>query len=274
MKLSIITINYNNASGLKKTLDSVVAQTWYDFEHIIVDGGSTDNSVSKIQEYANTYSNRFAIRWISELDTGVYNAMNKGIRMAKGEYCLFMNGGDCFSSIDTLKSLDLSDATVDLLIGYSIEDQTGRELKYKLDRLSLLEIMQHGISHQAMFVKRKLFDKIGYYSEDLRVLADCEFLFKCVLENITFENTGKCVALVEPGGLSNTMLDQMRLEGKKIKRVLPNSISEDYQFILAQKDSFVVAKAWMRKTYGLYVFYSKINKIWNKLIKKDNGNKR
>ena len=201
----------------------------------------------------------------------IYNAMNKGIRMAEGEYCLFMNGGDCINNVDTLELLGLSNAKEDLLIGYSIEDQTGREIKYKLDRLSLLEIMQYGISHQAMFVKRKLFDKIGYYSEDLKVLADCESLFKCALENITFKNTGKCVALVEPGGLSNTMLEQIRIEGEKIKRVLPNSISEDYRFILAQKDSYDVAKTWMKKTYHMYVLYSKINKMWNKLLKKIYG---
>lgn len=271
MKLTIITINYNNAKGLIRTLDSVAEQIWIDFEHIIIDGGSQDNSVNIIHEYVDKYSEKYPIKWISEPDTGVYNAMNKGVKMAVGEYCLFMNSGDCILSNNTLKQVNLHECHSDLVVGYSIEEKTNRKIKYNLRRLSLLEVMQFGISHQATFVKRELFDKIGYYSEDLRVLADCEFLFKCALENITFENTGKCVALVEPDGLSNTMLDQIRVEGKKIKRVLPNSISEDYQSILAQKDSYDVAKTWMKKTYYLYVFYSKINKMWNKLLKKIYG---
>ena len=99
MKLSIITINYNNAVGLKKTLDSVAAQTYTDFEYIIVDGASTDGSVDIIREYENALASRPSplashLKWISEPDTGIYNAMNKGIRLAHGEYTLMLNSGD------------------------------------------------------------------------------------------------------------------------------------------------------------------------------------
>ena len=95
MKLSIITINYNNAAGLKKTLDSVAAQTYTDFEHIIVDGASTDGSVDEIIAYSQSpIANRHKIIWLSEPDTGIYNAMNKGIKKASGDYLLFLNSGD------------------------------------------------------------------------------------------------------------------------------------------------------------------------------------
>ena len=91
MKFSIITINYNNVEGLRNTIKSVVNQTYTDYEFIIIDGGSTDGSVEVIKEYANiiTY-------WVSEPDKGIYNAMNKGIEVANGEYLNFMNSGDCF----------------------------------------------------------------------------------------------------------------------------------------------------------------------------------
>ena len=132
MKLSIITINYNNAEGLRKTLASVAAQTFRDFEHIIVDGGSTDDSVDIIRQYADNEAIRLegykAIRsenskadnlassphhlitsspitWISEKDKGVYDAQNKGIRLAHGEYCYFLNAGDTFCADDVLERM-------------------------------------------------------------------------------------------------------------------------------------------------------------------------
>ena len=89
MILSIITINYNNSDGLQRTIESVLSQTWTDFEWIVIDGGSTDGSLDIIKKHASHFS-----FWCSEPDTGIYNAMNKGITHAKGEYLNFMNSGD------------------------------------------------------------------------------------------------------------------------------------------------------------------------------------
>ena len=86
MKLSIITINYNNAIGLKKTIESIVEQTYHEFEYIVIDGGSNDDSKKVILENQNNISD-----WCSEKDAGIYNAMNKGILKATGEYLLFLN---------------------------------------------------------------------------------------------------------------------------------------------------------------------------------------
>ena len=135
MKLSIITITYNNAEGLRRTIQSVQSQTFRDFEHIIVDGRSTDGSVEVIREYADNEAirpegykatrqekngkaddtlpnrpiasspNRHEICWISEKDRGVYDAQNKGIRLAHGEYCYFLNAGDTFCADDVLERI-------------------------------------------------------------------------------------------------------------------------------------------------------------------------
>jgi glycosyltransferase involved in cell wall biosynthesis len=98
VKLSIITINKDNARGLEKTIQSVMGQTYNDFEYIVIDGASSDDSVDIIKRYADrmTY-------WVSEPDTGIYNAMNKGIRKAQGEYCLFLNSGDVLINSNSLK---------------------------------------------------------------------------------------------------------------------------------------------------------------------------
>lgn len=101
MLLSIITINYNNAEGLCKTMESVLAQTYTDIEYIIIDGASTDGSVDVIRKLAT----RPTIKWVSEKDSGIYNAMNKGIRMATGEYCQFLNSGDMLAADDVTERM-------------------------------------------------------------------------------------------------------------------------------------------------------------------------
>ena len=124
MLLSIITINYNNAEGLRKTLASVASQTYPHIEHIIVDGGSTDNSLEVIREYESSFASRLCgvpenargdlgcssplasrLKWLSEKDTGIYNAMNKGIRIATGEYCQFLNSGDMLAADDVTERM-------------------------------------------------------------------------------------------------------------------------------------------------------------------------
>lgn len=100
MKLSIITVNYNDAKGLQRTIESVLCQTFHDYEFIVIDGGSTDGSVEVIKRYE-----KYIDYWVSEQDGGIYPGMNKGLRQAKGEYVNFMNGGDCYHSSDVLEKI-------------------------------------------------------------------------------------------------------------------------------------------------------------------------
>lgn len=93
MKYSIITVNLNNANGLKETIDSIVNQTCCDYEYLIIDGGSTDDSLSIIKQYKDQID-----YWVSEPDKGIFNAMNKGINVSHGDYLIFMNSGDCFNN--------------------------------------------------------------------------------------------------------------------------------------------------------------------------------
>ena len=97
MKFSIITINYNNKDGLEMTINSVLGQSFQGFEYIIIDGGSTDGSIDIIKKYESRID-----YWVSEPDNGVYNAMNKGIRKATGDYINFMNSGDAYHSSSAL----------------------------------------------------------------------------------------------------------------------------------------------------------------------------
>ena len=120
MTLSIITINYNNLEGLRKTIDSVISQTWHDFEWIIIDGGSTDGSKELIEETAKQLaSSDFnpLSYWCSEPDKGIYNAMNKGVAVAKGQYCIFMNSGDCFYDKNVVKDIIEANISEDIVTG-------------------------------------------------------------------------------------------------------------------------------------------------------------
>ncbi len=114
MRYSIITINYNNRDGLRKTIESVVNQSCRDIEYIVIDGGSTDGSVEVIEEYAGKID-----YWVSERDKGIYNAMNKGLAQAHGEYLNFMNSGDCFHDNDVLINLP-QDADEDIIFGKAL----------------------------------------------------------------------------------------------------------------------------------------------------------
>ena len=146
VKLSIITVNLNNLEGLKRTYESVVCQTFTDYEWIVIDGGSTDGS----REFIEQHQDKFAY-WCSEPDKGIYNAMNKGIVRAKGEYLNFMNSGDCFACEETLAGVFGRERTADILYGYvavddvSILTEASRLMK---QNIYWFDLIVHTFPHQ------------------------------------------------------------------------------------------------------------------------------
>jgi glycosyltransferase involved in cell wall biosynthesis len=170
MKLSIITVNKNNAAGLERTIQSVINQTYPNFEYIIIDGDSTDGSAEVLKK------NETKIRyWVSEPDTGIYNAMNKGIQKAQGEYCLFLNSGDYLIDESTLTTVfDELSHTEDAGIYYTDCMAT----KYPFIAPKSIEVnylIVHNLNHQNSLIKRSLFLEHGLYSEKYRIAADYEF---------------------------------------------------------------------------------------------------
>ena len=112
MQFSVITINFNNGEGLRHTIDSVISQTCHDYEYIIIDGGSTDDSVNVIKLFSDKID-----YWVSEKDRGIYHAMNKGVNLAHGQYCIFMNSGDCFYDSSVLEQFKNIGMEEDIIIG-------------------------------------------------------------------------------------------------------------------------------------------------------------
>ena len=207
MNLSIITINYNNLSGLRKTVESVLLQTYDDFEYIIVDGASTDGSQDYLREIEKKW-NRPTIRLhiISEPDKGIYNAMNKGIRMACGEYLQFLNSGDSLVEPTTLKDVFALYRTADVVYGNRIDVyDTGKTEAHQMpQQITAFFLRNSMISHQASFIRRTLFEKVGMYREDLKYASDWEFYLKAFVQhNATSEYLDKFVVYFDRGGISS-----------------------------------------------------------------------
>lgn len=225
MRYSVITINFNNRDGLLKTIESVVGQTCKDFEYIVIDGGSTDGSRELIESYDKeiTY-------WISEPDKGIFNAMNKGIAQAVGDYLIFMNSGDYFYDSNVLETV-LPHLTADILQGSSYNKAKGC-FYYCTDGADTMRNMYaSGLNHQACFIRRSLFDGC-LYDENYRIISDWLFFIrKLVIENCSFANIPVMVSYLEGGGVSETMTAKNFSErAKAMKELFPKRIIDDYEY--------------------------------------------
>ncbi|RZJ49551.1 MAG: glycosyltransferase [Flavobacterium sp.] len=200
-KISIITVNLNNLSGLQKTVKSILSQTFKEFEFIIVDGNSTDGSKEYIQEVSENLS-----QWISEPDKGIYNAMNKGIRMAKGEYLCFLNSGDIFLDNSTLEKVHskLSEEA-DIYYGDVVWDQVNKKRIIPAPKkLSYPFLLTHNVNHQSCFIKKTLFDDIFYYNENFHIISDWEFLIYAVCKKqIPTKHLEMTVSVYDASGISS-----------------------------------------------------------------------
>ena len=229
--LSIITINRNNAAGLRKTIESVVNQTFTDFEYIIIDGASTDESVNIIKEYADKID-----YWVSEPDKGIYNAMNKGILKAKGEYLLFLNSGDWLYSVHTLNSIQNLLSKHEIIAG-NIQ-KTDNSIDHSPNQLFIRNLLQKNIPHQAMFIKKSLFIEHGLYNEDFKILSDFQFNLKMALLGKTYCYLNEIISNYDTTGVSSNddyykiMLEE---ENKIIESLLSISILNDYKYLLNNK---------------------------------------
>lgn len=176
--LSVITVNYNNEIGLERTITSVISQKFTDFELIIIDGGSTDKSVDIIKKHSNKIS-----YWISEKDKGVYNAQNKGIKLAKGEYCLFLNSGDYLIDIEVLNKVFSNNHSADILYGELIFNFKYKVLRKLPEKITLSYLFNDNMWHPASFIRKSLFDRIGPYNENYEIAADYDFFFNAIIMN-------------------------------------------------------------------------------------------
>lgn len=229
MKLSIITINYNNKVGLQKTIDSVTSQTFKTFEWIIIDGGSTDGSKELIEKYTQhiTY-------WVSEPDKGIYNAMNKGIKVAKGEYLLFLNSGDYFNEDNIIERVIYTEFVADVVYGSSVMvwNKDYRTIwDMPIENVTGKLFFEGSLLHQASFIRRNLFDKFGNYDETYMIAADWKFFTKAIVfGNSTVQRLPFTTAVYGVDGISTRRKDIDSEERKRgIGELWPPLIYKDYE---------------------------------------------
>lgn len=210
MKLSIVTINYNNADGLRKTMESVFAQTCKEFEYIVIDGASTDGSVEIIKEYAQKAESQEprvkSVIWTSEPDTGIYNAMNKGVRKATGEYVLMLNSGDYLVDEHVIERIIPELDGTDIVQGNNIEERANgvyRNRGYGKSDIDLFDIMKGHFLHQSSFCRRDLFERHGYFDESYKMSADTKFFMICLgKKDASFKYVDIDVANYDMSGIS------------------------------------------------------------------------
>ena len=211
MKFSIITVNYNNREGLEQTIKSVANQTYRDYEFIVIDGGSTDGSADVLRQYDKdiTY-------WVSEPDKGIYQAMNKGIQRATGDYLNFMNSGDAYYADDVLQQVADSATDADILTGrdyhYSERRQQGHA-SILPSRLTMATFFVATLDHQSSFIRRSLFDGNPYREEDYRLVSDWIFFTEQVVDRqCSVQLLPIIVCRREEGGLSEQQRERNRSE--------------------------------------------------------------
>lgn len=224
MLLSIITINYNNCDGLRKTIDSVVTQTFKDFEWIVIDGGSTDGSKELIEQYAGSMA-----YWVSERDRGIYNAMNKGIAQAKGDYLLFLNSGDWLYNSTSLERSLAHEFDADVMYGDCMYYYGSTEgLRRCPSPLTFEFLYRSSLSHCACFIRREPLSNVGY-NEEYRIVSDLEFWIQLALQNGTFSRLDEVVSVFDTTGISSTNHELDKAERKQMfSRYVPEMIAADY----------------------------------------------
>lgn len=200
-KVSIITVNYNDAIGLQKTLESIhKAIQNIKVELILIDGGSNDGSIDIIKSFESiiTYS-------VSERDHGVYDAMNKGIIKSTGDYILFLNSGDHFYDHKSLKEAFpyLKDPDI---VAFDIE-MVGvkKKIKQHPDTMTFSYLFQNTLAHQSVFIKRTLFHEVGFYDTSLKITADWKFFIKALVNhNCSYKAVHRVLSSYYMGGMSST----------------------------------------------------------------------
>ena len=237
--ISIITATFNSAKTLKDTIQSVLRQTNKDFEYLIIDGGSTDETIDIVKSYESEFSGR--LKWVSEKDQGIYDAMNKGIKMASGDVVGILNSDDYFTSDDILQTVDnaFKSHEIDAIYGdiHFIRDGNLQKcVRYYSSRMFRPFWLRFGFmpAHPSFYCKREIFDKAGLYSLDYKIGADYEMMVRLFKRHkIKSLYVNKDFVTMRTGGASNNNVrSRLTLIEEDVKACRVNGIYTNRFFIM------------------------------------------
>lgn len=236
MLFSIITINYNNANGLERTIKSVIDQTFKEFEFIIIDGGSTDGGKEIIEKYSDNIS-----YWVSEKDSGIWNAQNKGMKIAKGDYMLFLNSGDCLIDQNILEKVLPNLNATDIIYGDILveEKNNKRWIKKYSKPITFSYFFDDTLPHPASFISRKILEKAGFkYDESLLISSDWKFFLDAVCKHdASIKYLNQTVATFDKTGLS-TLPENKKIILEERKRVFEKDYFRYFEDIYEIKEQY------------------------------------
>lgn len=262
MRLSVITINFNNKNGLEQTAASLFKQSYKDYEYIIIDGGSTDGSKELVDLYSAHTS------WSeSAPDNGIYNAMNKGIAKATGEYLLFLNSGDYLHDEKVLENLFAGGNEADIIYGNIILDD-GQEQVIGVFPAKLLfsYFFNASLPHACSVIRRSLFDEVGLYDEQYKIVSDWAFFLLAI-------NKFQCSYQYVPMPVTVFNLDGISAkEGSQeiIKREREEVLRKHFSSFMPEYESQQKLKEEMPRLKGMlgYRVHNKLNRLYRRLLRK------
>ena len=224
MKVSLITVTFNSSGTLRDTIESVLSQTYPDIEYIIVDGASKDNTIDTIQEYKPRFSGR--LHWVSEPDKGLYDAMNKGIRMATGDVVGIINSDDFYHRTDiiakvveTFKNKDVQAIYGD--VRFVNPNNLDKTVRYYSSNNFSPNRFRYGFmpAHPNFFTYRKYFEEFGYYKTDYKIAADYELLIRFLyIHKLKTRYLSLDFMKMRTGGTSTASIKSNMLLNKEIVR--------------------------------------------------------
>ena len=234
-KISIVTINFNNSTGLKKTTESGVSQRSVDFEFVVIDGGSEDGSKDIIELYESKIN-----YWVSEKDNGIYHAMNKGIRACSGDFILFLNSGDFLYNDTIIESVieNLSDED-EIVYGDVLlrnEKNNWEKIQVHPEELKFSYFYKQTICQQSCFIKKALFEKIFYYNEEYKIVSDWEFfIYAIYIERVKTKKINQVISIYDTTGISgnNNLRPIATVERQKTIDTYFKLYREDYKELIS-----------------------------------------
>ncbi len=256
-KLSIITVNYNNLGGLKKTFESIQSQTFHDFEWIVIDGGSSDGSKEFIIQNKGDIS-----YWISEPDNGIYNAMNKGLAKATGDYCQFLNSGDYYINKDVLQNVFAIQTLSDVNYGDQWCINEAEEIVERRsypDHMSLPFLFQTPLGHQASFIKTEVVKKHPY-KEQYKISADRALFLELYCAGHSFYHISLPIVYFDTEGIGSNKktYQERKKQFYLIKReFFSDQVVKDIEMLLRLKDNF----AFVERVKALKWLYNLMRKL-------------
>ena len=236
--ISVITINYNNAKGLEKTIESVISQSFQDFEFIVIDGHSSDASTDIIKQ------NDRINYWVSEKDQGIYDAQNKGIEKATGKYLLFLNSGDSLVNIIVLEKVShFLSGDKSIYYGDLILEKNDRQEKHLAPNEIDTDFMLNSTFwHPCVFIKAELFKDFGLYNTDFSIAGDYEFFIRCLLKpGVTTEHIPEFITLFDGNGISNDT-SHIELQVQEREKAWKLNVSEMTYESLKKQNAFSRSK--------------------------------